>query len=455
MADIHGTNGNDKLYTQSGDDNIYGKLGNDTIYYGDSWGYLEGNDHIDGGLGQDTLVFYNGIEFYDPVPAISVDLAAGVAELSLYGSDATLTLSGIENVRFTGDWPFEAWGDGKANHLEAGYDAAVTFHGRGGNDLLEGSQSDNALYGDGGNDTLLGGGGDDTLVGGSGTDTIGYSSWDEAWDEPAPDIVVDLAAGTSTGEGSDTLAEIENVTTEDGDDWIGGSDVANVLLAGRGRRRGPWSRRQRSVEGESGDDTLHGGDGIDILLGGAGNDTLYGDAGNDTLNGGSGFDVIDGGAGIDTLTGFHHADDFVFAPGDSSIGAGFRDVVTDFSTVQGDDLDLTAFGGLTFIGQNVFSAPDQVRFIHSGGNTLVQLNTVGNSGHGDGNPAQRHRQPRGRRLHPLVAGAALGPRSGEGQPGARRSSRTRSNASGTSGAAASHTEGKRQCLSPEHSAMTC
>jgi len=28
----------------------------------------------------------------------------------------------------------------------------------------------------------------------------------------------------------------------------------------------------------------------------------------------------------------------------------------------------------------VFSAPDQVQFIHSGGNTLVQLNTVGNSG---------------------------------------------------------------------------
>ena len=55
-------------------------------------------------------------------------------------------------------------------------------------------------------------------------------------------------------------------------------------------------------------------------------------------------------------------------------------MITDFSTVQGDDLDLTAFGGLAFIGQNVFSAPDQVRFIHSGGNTLVQLNTVGNSG---------------------------------------------------------------------------
>jgi hypothetical protein len=55
-------------------------------------------------------------------------------------------------------------------------------------------------------------------------------------------------------------------------------------------------------------------------------------------------------------------------------------VVTDFSTVQGDDLDLTAFGGLAFIGQDIFSAPDQVRFIHSGGNTLVQLNTVGSSG---------------------------------------------------------------------------
>lgn len=380
MADIYGTNSNDKLYTQSGDDNIYGKLGNDTIYYGNSWGYLEGNDHIDGGLGKDTLVFYNGIEHYDPVPAIFVDLATGVAELSLYGSSATLTLSGIEHVRFTGDWPFEAWGDGKANHLDAGYDSYATLHGRGGNDLLEGGRGHNALYGDGGNDTLLGGGGDDTLVGGSGTDTIGYSSWDEAWDEPAPDIVVDLAAGTSTGEGSDTLAEIENVTTEDGDDSIGGNDVANVLIAGAGDDVIHGLGANDQLEGESGEDLLHGGEGGDLLLGGEDNDSLYGDAGNDTLNGGSGFDTIAGGTGIDMLTGFHHADDFVFAAGDSSIGASFRDVITDFSTVQGDDLDLTAFGGLTFIGQSIFSAPDQVRFIHQGGNTLVQLNTAGNSG---------------------------------------------------------------------------
>ena len=55
-------------------------------------------------------------------------------------------------------------------------------------------------------------------------------------------------------------------------------------------------------------------------------------------------------------------------------------MITDFSTVQGDDIDLTAFGGLTFVDQDVFSAPDQVRFIHSGGNTLVQINSVGNSG---------------------------------------------------------------------------
>ena len=355
MADIYGTFGDDSLVTGNGDDNIYAKSGNDTIYYGDRWGYLEGNDHIYGGLGNDTLVFYAGIESYDPVPGTSLDLQSGVAELSLYDSSATLSLSGIENVSFNGDWGFEAWGDHKANHLSAGYGWG-DFHGRGGNDLLDGGEDNDTLYGDGGNDTLIGGYGDDLLVGGSGTDSIEYLDWD------ATDLVVDLTAGTSTGEGNDTLSGIENVTTGDGDDTVGGNAAANVLVTA------------------AGNDIAQGLGGNDVLTGGSGDDSLSGGSGDDSLNGGSGFDVLNGGAGIDTLTGFHHADDFVFAPGDSSIGAGFRDVVTDFSTVQGDDLDLTAFGGLTFIGQSVFSAPDQVRFIHSGGNTLVQLNTAGNSG---------------------------------------------------------------------------
>lgn len=352
MATITGTNASDNLYSGLADDDIFGLGGNDTIYYGSYTGdYVasHGNDTIDGGSGSDTLSFYHGVESYDPVPDIFVDLQAGTAELE---GGVTLTLSNIENVSFSGDWGFEAWGNQYANRIAAGYGWG-DFHGRGGDDVLVGGDGGDTLYGDSGNDTLIGRYGDDTLIGGTGSDTVVYDH---------NDIVVDLALGTASGQGSDTLDGIENVTTADGDDVIGGSDAANLLLAG------------------AGNDVVDGLGGKDRIEGHAGNDSLHGGAGNDTLDGGSGFDVLDGGTGVDTLTGFHHADDFVFAPGDSSIGAGFRDVITDFSTVQGDDLDLSAFGGLTFIGQSTFSAEDQVRFIHSGGNTLVQINSVGNSG---------------------------------------------------------------------------
>ena len=372
MAEITGTNGNDKLYSGYEDDEILGLAGNDTVYYGGSWGdYVaaHGNDTIDGGSGADTLWFYHGAESDRPIPDIFVDLQAGIAELE---GGVTLALSNTENIVFHGYWGQEAWGNQLANHF-TGSIADDELHGRSGNDTLDGRDENDALYGDGGNDTLIGGDGDDSLMGGAGSDTAVFGYW-------ADDMVVDFALGTAVGEGSDTLAGIENVTTGDGGDWIGGDDLANALLAGAAGDEVHGLGGKDRLEGQAGDDTLHGGDGADVLLGGADDDTLVGDAGNDTLNGGSGFDVLDGGTGVDTLTGFHHADDFVFAPGDSSIGPGFRDVVTDFTTVQGDDLDLTAFGGLAFIGQDIFSAPDQVRFIHSGGNTLVQLNTVGSSG---------------------------------------------------------------------------
>ena len=55
------------------------------------------------------------------------------------------------------------------------------------------------------------------------------------------------------------------------------------------------------------------------------------------------------------------------------------DLVIDHPGEQ-DNLGLTEFGGLYFIGEASFSAPDQARLVHSGGDTIVRINTVGNSG---------------------------------------------------------------------------
>lgn len=68
--------------------------------------------------------------------------------------------------------------------------------------------------------------------------------------------------------------------------------------------------------------------GNDVITGGAGHDVLVGGKGNDTLNGGAGNDTLIGGAGADT---------FVFKPGEG------HDTVADFSTSQGDRIDLSAF----------------------------------------------------------------------------------------------------------------
>ncbi|SFK37162.1 VCBS domain-containing protein, partial [Falsiroseomonas stagni] len=103
------------------------------------------------------------------------------------------------------------------------------------------------------------------------------------------------------------------------------------------------------------------------LEGSAGNDSLIGGTGNDTLLGFGGNDVLDGGVGPDSLTGGAGADSFLFA---SSLQAN-RDVVTDFSALEGDKIDLAAMDANTlfsgdqafkWIGSASFSAAGQLRF---------------------------------------------------------------------------------------------
>jgi Ca2+-binding RTX toxin-like protein len=81
---------------------------------------------------------------------------------------------------------------------------------------------------------------------------------------PGP-VTVDLAAGTASGEGTDTLTGIENV--------VGSADFG---------------------------DTLNGDAQDNSLLGSGGDDSVSGSDGNDELDGGDGTDSLDGGTGIDT-----------------------------------------------------------------------------------------------------------------------------------------------------------
>ena len=98
-----------------------------------------------------------------------------------------------------------------------------------------------------------------------------------------------------------------------------------------------------------------GTDGADSLVGGLGNDSLTGSGGADTLTGGAGDDVLVGGGGLDTF-------EFLTADYSDANNNGTSDTITDFSTSDGDQLDIAEI--LTGLGL--------------GGTSFADLITAGN-----------------------------------------------------------------------------
>lgn len=90
----------------------------------------------------------------------------------------------------------------------------------------------------------------------------------------------------------------------------------------------------------SGGDTLSGSVQNDMLLGSGGRDRIIGEAGDDTIY---------GGADRDRLTGGDGADVFFFGDmNESTASRRGRDIITDFNRDEGDLIDLTGLGLLTF-----------------------------------------------------------------------------------------------------------
>lgn len=222
---IDGGGGNDKLNGGKGsDDFVVGNSGNDTVNGGpgavDFVLGLDGDDALIGGGGQ-----FDTASFAEATAGVTVDLTAGTAT-----GEGTDTLTGI--------------GDIFGSPL---------------NDVLRGdaSEAGNGFYPIGGDDSVDGGGGPLDIL------------FHPLAEGP---LTIDLTAGTATGEGTDTLADIEDAYGSPGDDVLTGSDQANFLV---------------------------GFGGSDQILGLAGDDLLDGDAGpdGDPL---PGTDTIDGGDGADT-----------------------------------------------------------------------------------------------------------------------------------------------------------
>ncbi|SPF81790.1 calcium-binding protein [Pseudoprimorskyibacter insulae] len=263
---MRGEAGNDILLGDGGDDSIDGGTGDDEIWGG------AGADTIDGGAGTDL------VRYLDAIGSVTANLATGVASSDGFGSSDVL--SNVEDVDGS-NFADSITGDSGANRL-FGFGGRDTLEGGDGNDVLAGDDNkadtstdeDDSLSGGGGNDTMLGEGGDDTYDGGDGTDLVRFIY-------ATSGLNVNLLLGTATGEGNDSLSNVENIDGSNFDDLIVGDSNVNVL-SGMG--------------------------GADTLIGNAGNDVLSGRGGGDVYEfiAGDGNDVVNdlGGDGVDKII-FH------------------------------------------------------------------------------------------------------------------------------------------------------
>jgi Ca2+-binding RTX toxin-like protein len=250
--------------------------------------------------------------------------------------------------------------------------------GTAGDDVIVGTDLPDTIDGAGGNDTICGLEGNDHLIGGSGDDRL-FGGLDGAYFpdddyfgdriEPGPGddhvdlghdpqgqdlydvdrgywdqvsfrkatgpVVVDLAAGTATGEGTDTIAPIVHaagiegsphddvLSGTEGDDWIaagGGDDVVHARgghdlvdadrYSDESLRGGGTTPGDDVVDGGEGRDQLHGGHGADVIRGGRGRDTVWADEATGTVHGDEGRDYLAVG-GSATIFGGKHADTLV------------------------------------------------------------------------------------------------------------------------------------------------
>jgi Ca2+-binding RTX toxin-like protein len=190
---ITGTSNGDILTGTAGGDLIFGMAGTDYIVAGSGADVIradEGNDFIYAEAGRDVVFGGEGDD----------DIFGGADDDMLYGEDGN-------------DW----------------------VSGEDGNDLIDAGNGHDEVFGGQGHDRFIGraNDGNDTYDGGEGRDSLDLGSLTGA-------VQVDLGNGVGgrgsvTGQaGTDTLYNIENVTTGAGADVIRASNAVNVIDGGAG-----------------------------------------------------------------------------------------------------------------------------------------------------------------------------------------------------------------------------
>lgn len=281
----------------------------------------------------------------------TVGSPAQAARPKCFGQRATIVArSGDALVKGTG-----------GDDVIVGTAAADYIVGKGGNDLICGRGGDDYVLGGGGNDKLNGGPGLDLVLGQAGKDKVlGAGDGDSVSGGPGNDTVnggggandfidfsvarsgiqLDLGAGTSSGEGTDSITSVENSFGSAYDDTLVGDSKSNFLVGGAGNDVITGSSGLDILEGDAGDDEINGGDdsndptdtfdgiaywnsdagvdvdlekgtggggaegsdevlGVEFVIGSDYNDKLTGDGNDNYFFGQEGDDTINGAGGFD------------------------------------------------------------------------------------------------------------------------------------------------------------
>ncbi|MEM7507869.1 MAG: hypothetical protein AAF415_14095 [Pseudomonadota bacterium] len=328
----------------AGDDFLSGGAANDCLLGGGGADRLiggAGSDILDGGSSGDTLTGGSGAD--QLFGGLGADqLFGGLNIDSIFGGEAADQINGgAANDVLHGEDGNDRIDTGAGSDIAFGGAGNDTLIGRGGRDVLDGGAGDDRLFGGAGLDTLSGGAGADMLDGGAGLDAASYAEADAR-------VIADLA-GMEVQEGDALGDQFNGVET---------------------------------LVGSAFNDFLYGDDQGNLLIGGAASDNLFGRGGDDTLMGEEGVDLLRGNGGIDVLTGGGGNDRFFFLDlDDSGVGAGARDIITDFESgelisLSAIDADIGASGNnvFSFLGTDAFTGTaGEVRFAKSTANNLTLI----------------------------------------------------------------------------------
>jgi len=375
---LAGSASNNTLNGGLGNDTLTGGLGNDTFVFNSPLaGNIDGitdfatgdvlqlNRSVFGGLSGGTTL--TAPEFLAAAGAtaattaqqrIIYDISSGALR---YDSDGVGGAAAVVFANFTPNAPLTATsislvGAGGVTPPPPPPPTNV-INGTAGNDILTGTAGNDTINGLAGNDTLNGLAGSDILTGGLGNDTFVFNSplaasnVDSITDFVTGDflqldrgIFTALSGGTTLTAPEFLAAAGATVATTAQQRIIynpssgalrydsDGTGAAAAVVIANLNPNAPLTAAAIALVGAvppPPSNVINGTVNADNLVGTAGNDTINGLAGNDTLNGGTGNDVLTGGLGADT---------FRF----DAQGPTNRDLITDFTTAQGDLIALAA-----------------------------------------------------------------------------------------------------------------